>query len=180
MARRGATTAVVVVALAVMLGGCSGSKVVSSGVAGSVTAVGPRSKVVRFVHPSGWSIGAPGTMIATDDGGAAYVGPGDFLRVTPLAGSTAPAGVASAEAASPLSVDFALVRGPHTLRVDGKVASEYEYEEGTDAAEGVVTHAVRLYVGYSGGVYRVEYGATGAAWDPEAGSDVVTSFRTGA
>ncbi len=93
-------------------------------------------------------------MIATDDDGAAYVGIDEFLRVTPLAGSTEPGRVASAEAAIPLGHDFVLTRGPHPVRVNGRPASEYEYEEDAGAATVAVIRAVRLYVGYSDGVYR--------------------------
>ena len=124
-------------------------------------------------------------MTSTSDGGAAYQGPNDFLRVTSLAGSSDPAGVAAAEAASPGAPGFALVKGPHRVSA-GKVATEYEYRE--DAPRNPVTgkpavlHAVRLYVARPGGVYRVEYGSTAPAsnWDPQGASDIVTTFRTAA
>jgi hypothetical protein len=174
----------IVVLLAVLIEACSAGRVMPPAVAGTVMAVDPRGRaLVRFVHPSGWSIASPGTMTATEDDGAAYVGTDEFLRVTPLVGSTAPGRVASAEAASPLGVGFALARGPHTVRVDGRVASEYEYREDTTtdetAGDLAVMHAIRLYVGYPAGVYRIEYGAIGTAWDPEAGSDILATFRRG-
>jgi hypothetical protein len=147
---------------------------------------GAEASTVRFVHPSGWRIDSPGPMTANADGGAAYQGPSDFLRVTSLAGSADPAGVASAEAANPTGPGFILVKGPHRASATGRVATEYEYREDAPAnpvtGKAAVLHAVRLYVARPGGVYRVEYGSTGSpsSWDPQGASDIVTTFGTAA
>src|SRR6202011_3313561 len=79
------------------LAACSGSAK-SSGLAvapGNSAQAGPEPAggerpAGRVVHTSGWRIDSPGTMTATSDGGAAYQGPSDFLRVTSLAGSSDP------------------------------------------------------------------------------------------
>jgi hypothetical protein len=182
MGRRNRTLAVTATGLACLLAACSGGRAVSSSIPGPLIVTGPgHPALVLFVHPSGWWIDSPGTMSANGDG-AAYTGTSDFLRVTPLAGSSEPGRVASAEAASPLGPDFALARGPHAVRVAGKMGSEYEYRQdagpGEATGEVAVVQGIRLYVPYSGGVYRVEYGATGAAWDLQTATAIVASFRT--
>lgn len=162
----------------------AGSAAETAGPAPGAERAGGEAPSFRFVHPSGWRIDAPGKMIATGGGGS-YRGASDFLVVTPLPGSSDPAGVAAAESSTPTGPGFVLVGAPHRISVGGKPATEYEYRaDGPPnpvTTKATVLRAVRLYMGIQGGVFRVEYGSTGSAsrWDPQGASDIVTTFRTG-
>ncbi|MHB8669183.1 MAG: hypothetical protein ACYDAD_01260 [Acidimicrobiales bacterium] len=122
-------------------------------------------------------------MHATADGGAAYEGRTDHLRIALLNGTSDPNAAASSDASGSGVAGFVLVHGPRAVTVSGRHSSDIEYRQsgGTNAVTGkqLVLHVVRLYVPRPGGLYRIEYGstATGQDWDPQGAMDIVTTFK---
>ncbi len=179
------------VGLLALLAACSGAETSDSAGTVSTTsaapgeAAGAEAPSVTFTHPSlGWSIAGPSTM-TVDGTGAAYTGRSDYLRVTTVDGSSdAPAAAKTASTGTSVA-GFALRQGPKAVQISGVASSYLEYTR-ADVVNPVtgkaqVAHVLLAFVPRTGGVYRLEYGATvpDASWDPQGALDIVTTFRAG-